>query len=214
MGDLLSNAPEEVRVEVRYVRHWCVGGWRAVCRLQDKILINPTLGSEHMEFTPPSVNFLQRAAKIRSGIFVISGPTGSGKSTTLEAMIRYVHDDEHNFMTMENPVEMRIKGAVQCDIRKHKYFPEFMKAGLRSDPDRFMVQEIRDLRSAELVIEAALTGHPVFTTLHANNAIQCIDRLRQIDIEPWKIAATLRAVSAQRLVKCLCSHCRISRRHF
>ncbi len=72
-----------------------------------------------------------------------------------------------------------------------------------------MIQEIRDLESAELVIEAALTGHPVFTTLHANSAIKCIDRLRQIQIPPWKIAATLRAVSAQRLVKCLCQHCRM-----
>ena len=145
---------------------------------------------------------------IPSGIIVMSGPTGSGKSTTLNAMLRELNRPEDNILTLENPVEDEIPGVIHCDIRPNE-FKAMIASFMRSDPDIILMGEVRDLDSAELAIEAAITGHKVLTTIHTPRASQIIERFEQIGIERWKIAQTLKAACAQRLIKLLCPACKV-----
>ena len=138
----------------------------------------------------------------------MSGPTGSGKSTTLNAMLRELNRPEDNILTLENPVEDEIPGVTHCDLRDSSEFKPMITSFMRSDPDIILMGEVRDRESAELAIEAAITGHKVLTTIHTPRASQIIERFEQLGIERWKIAQTLKAACAQRLVKLLCPACR------
>jgi type II secretory ATPase GspE/PulE/Tfp pilus assembly ATPase PilB-like protein len=138
----------------------------------------------------------------------MSGPTGSGKSTTLNAMLRELNHPEDNILTLENPVEDEIPGVTHCDLRDSTEFKPMITSFMRSDPDIILMGEVRDRESAELAIEAAITGHKVLTTIHTPRASQIIERFQQLGMERWKIAQTLKAACAQRLVKILCNNCR------
>jgi general secretion pathway protein E len=145
------------------------------------------------------------------GIILITGPTGSGKSTTLYATLEEINDGSSKIITVEEPVEYNIQGISQ--VQAHSdigyTFARALRAILRQDPDRIMVGEIRDLETAEIAVQAALTGHMVFSTIHTNDAIGAFPRLIDMGVEPFLVASSVRAVVAQRLVRQLCPHCSV-----
>ena len=145
-----------------------------------------------------------------SGVILIVGPTGSGKSTTMCAMIRELCREETNIMTLEDPVEYNIPGANQCQINEKTgmTFAVGLRSILRQDPDVISVGEIRDGETASIAVRAAITGHLVLSTLHTNDAVSTIGRLVDIGVEPYMIASALRGVVSQRLVRKICPHCR------
>ena len=148
--------------------------------------------------------------KNTSGVILLVGPTGSGKSTTLYAMIRDLARDEVNIVTLEDPVEYHIPGVSQCQINEKTgmTFANGLRSILRQDPDIISVGEIRDGETAGIAMRSAITGHLVMSTLHTNDAISAVYRLRDIGVEPWLIASALRGVISQRLVRKICPHCK------
>ena len=157
---------------------------------------------------PSSVkNIADWALTQRNGLIVITGPTGSGKTTTLHSALSSLNDTGKKILTAENPVEIHLEGAIQVEARKEIDFDfaSILKSFLRHDPDILMIGEIRDSETAQIAIQAALTGRLVFTTLHTNSAISAISRLTDLGIEPFYISSVLKASIAQRLVRVLCS---------
>ncbi len=149
-----------------------------------------------------------KAIEKPSGIVIITGPTGSGKSTTLVAALYYVIDPTVNVLTVEEPVEYLIHGARQLKLSHHMTFDQAMRGILRHDPDIVLVGEIRDLKTAEIAIKLANTGHLTFSTLHTNDAPSAISRLYKMGVEPFLIANAVNLIMAQRLVRRLCNNCR------
>ncbi len=197
-------------IDIRYERHRTYRGYHITMRLLDKGNINVTLGKGTLAFDDETMFALSKVMKIPAGIIVMSGPTGSGKSTTLNAILREMNRPEVNILTLENPVEDEVPGITHCDLRSPKEFKPMIASFMRSDPDIILMGEVRDLESAELAIEAAVTGHKVLTTIHTPRASQIIERFEQLGIERWKIAQTLKAACAQRLVKILCPYCKVA----
>jgi len=195
-------------IDIRYERHRTYRGYHVTMRLLDKSHINVTLGKGTLAFDDDTLFELGRVMKIPAGIIVMSGPTGSGKSTTLNAILRELNRPEVNILTLENPVEDEVPGITHCDLKSPKEFKPMISSFMRSDPDIILMGEVRDIESAELAIEAAVTGHKVLTTIHTPRASQIIERFEQLGIERWKIAQTLKAACAQRLVKLLCPYCK------
>ena len=142
----------------------------------------------------------------------VTGPTGSGKSTTLYAALHEINDEAVNICTIEDPVETRMAGVVQSQVNANidLKFSTLLRSLLRQDPDVILVGEIRDLETAKIATEAALTGHLVFSTLHTNNAIQAVVRLVELGIEPYMVAPSILAVLAQRLAARICENCKRS----
>ena len=195
-------------IDVRYERHRTYRGYHLTMRLLDKSNINVKLGKGSLAFDDETLFELNRVMKIPAGIIVMSGPTGSGKSTTLNAILRELNRPEVNILTLENPVEDEISGVTHCDLKSADEFKPMISSFMRSDPDIILMGEVRDIESAELAIEAAVTGHKVLTTIHCPRASQILERFEQLGIERWKIAQTLKAACAQRLIKVLCPHCK------
>ncbi|MDD2365524.1 MAG: type II secretion system ATPase GspE [Desulfuromonadaceae bacterium] len=183
-------------------------GERAVLRLLDKkkgVLSLSDIGlGEH------GVSTLERMLTRTSGIILVTGPTGSGKSTTLYASLNRVNSSEKNIITIEDPIEYQIRGIgqIQVNPKIDLTFASGLRSILRQDPDIIMVGEIRDTETAEIAIQASLTGHLVLSTLHTNDAATAVTRLVDMGIEPFMIASSLSAVIAQRLVRVICPHCR------
>lgn len=148
------------------------------------------------------------AIKKPYGLILLTGPTGSGKSTTLFAALQEINDPEINIMTVENPIEYVMDGVSQIQTGHKISFADALRSLLRHDPDVLMVGEIRDHETADVAVKAAMTGHMVFSTLHTNNAVSAVTRLIDIGCEPFLIGSTMTAVIAQRLVRRLCHHCR------
>ncbi|HBM78320.1 MAG TPA: general secretion pathway protein GspE [Verrucomicrobiales bacterium] len=196
-------------IDIRYERHRTYRGYHVTMRLLDKSHINVKLGKGSLAFDDETLFELNRVMEIPAGIIVMSGPTGSGKSTTLNAMLRELNRPEVNILTLENPVEDEIPGVTHCDLKSSSEFKPMITSFMRSDPDIILMGEVRDTESAELAIEAAVTGHKVLTTIHTPRASQIIERFEQLKIERWKIAQTLKAACAQRLIKVLCPECKI-----
>ena len=140
----------------------------------------------------------------------MTGPTGSGKTTTLYSALRELNDLEHKLITAEDPVEYDIDGIIQCQIKPdiELTFGRILRAMLRQDPDTILVGEIRDKETAEIAVQASLTGHLVFSTLHTNDAPSAIARLLDLGLEPFLITATLEGILAQRLVRKICHNCK------
>jgi general secretion pathway protein E len=185
-------------------------GERLVMRLQDRS--NVILGLQQLGFNDYSLDKLNNDLLERSyGIVLVTGPTGSGKSTTLYACLTKINTPTVNILTVEDPVEQRIHGIgqVQVNSKIGLTFAAGLRAFLRQDPDVIMVGEIRDLETAELAIQASLTGHLVFSTLHTNDAAGAFPRLMDFGCEPFLIATSLLGVVAQRLVRVLCPHCKL-----
>jgi type IV pilus assembly protein PilB len=145
-----------------------------------------------------------------NGIILVTGPTGSGKTTTLYACLNVLNTPDVKIITTEDPVELQIERLVQCQVHEEigLTFARCLRSILRQDPDIVMVGEIRDLETAQIAVEASLTGHLVLSTLHTNSAPETITRLLDMDVEPFLITASLEAVVAQRLVRAICRHCR------
>jgi type IV pilus assembly protein PilB len=145
-----------------------------------------------------------------NGIVLVTGPTGSGKTTTLYSSLSELNDIEDKIITTEDPVEYDIEGIVQCPIDTEigNTFAACLRAILRQDPDRILVGEIRDTETAEIAVQAALTGHMVFSTLHTNDAPATVTRLRDMGVPPFLITATVEAILAQRLVRRVCKNCK------
>jgi type IV pilus assembly protein PilB len=143
---------------------------------------------------------------------LVTGPTGSGKTTTLYAALMEIKNDEDKIITIEDPVEYQIKGITQIPVNEKKglTFARGLRSILRHDPDKIMVGEIRDQETAQIAINAALTGHLVFTTVHANNVLDVLGRFLNMGVEPYNFVSSLNCILAQRLVRIICPHCKIA----
>jgi len=153
---------------------------------------------------------IRRLLENHEGIILVTGPTGSGKTTTLYSCINQIKSEGVNIVTVEDPVELQIRGInqVQVDEKAKKTFPAALRAILRQDPDIIMVGEIRDLETAEMAVQSALTGHLVLSTLHTNDAPGAVARLLELGVPAYLLNATLNGVMGQRLVRTLCPHCK------
>ena len=168
------------------------------------------LGWTKSECCPPVFEQFKRLVDLPEGIVLVTGPTGSGKTTTLYSAICEMANDEINIMTIEDPVEYNLKGIAQIGVH-HKIKLDFatgLRHILRQDPDVIMVGEIRDKETAEIAIQAALTGHLVLSTLHTNDAPSAITRLVDMGIEPYLLSSCIVGVLAQRLVRRICPECK------
>jgi len=164
----------------------------------------PSLGLEE-----PQKKSLHHFLKAKQGIILVTGPTGSGKTTSLYTMLNHLNQPGINILTVEDPIEYEIEGISQTQAHKaiDYTFANALRAFLRQDPDVIFIGEIRDTETAQIAIRAALTGHLVLSTLHTNNSVETISRLLDMGIEPFLLAASLRLVIAQRLVRTLCQEC-------
>jgi general secretion pathway protein E len=144
-------------------------------------------------------------------MLLVTGPTGSGKTTTLYAAIQEINTGDDKIITIEDPVEYQLPGVVQIPVndRKGLSFARGLRSILRHDPDRVMVGEIRDPETAQIAVQAALTGHLVFSTVHANNALDVIGRFMHMGLDLYNVVSALNAVMAQRLLRLVCTHCRV-----
>jgi type IV pilus assembly protein PilB len=207
-GRISLNAVTAGRtLDIRVATLPTVEGESVVMRLLDKSRRAPTLAelglSDAMQVT------MRQLAHRPTGALLVTGPTGSGKSTTLYAVLSEINRPEINIITVEDPVEYRLPGVnqVQINTRAGLTFANALRSILRSDPDVVMVGEIRDGETAKISIEAALTGHLVLSTLHTNDAPSTISRLNEMGVEPFLTGAAVSAVLAQRLARKLCAHC-------
>ncbi len=155
---------------------------------------------------------LKRVLQLKSGLFLVCGPTGSGKTTTLYSLLKEINTPSINIITLEDPVEYQMAGMNQCDIKtKSKFhFADGLKAVLRQDPDIILVGEIRDAETAEIATRASITGHLVFSSIHANSTIGTIVRLINMGLEPYLVSYALVGVIAQRLVRRICPNCKVA----
>jgi len=203
----IAGREVDVRVSLLPTAH----GERVVMRLLDRgsaMLTLPELG-----MSPPQLKLMKEVITAPHGIVLVTGPTGSGKSTTLYAALMEVDRKNRNVMTIEDPIEYQIEGVGQMQVQPKigVTFAAGLRSILRQDPDIVMIGEIRDLETAEIAIQASLTGHLVFATLHTNDALSAILRLQDMGLEPYLVASSLNMVQAQRLVRRLCPHCREQR---
>jgi type IV pilus assembly protein PilB len=152
----------------------------------------------------------RRYIKEPYGMVLVTGPTGSGKTTTLYAGVSEIKNDEDKIITIEDPVEYQIKGITQIPVNEKKglTFARGLRSILRHDPDKIMVGEIRDQETAQIAINAALTGHLVFTTVHANNVLDVLGRFLNMGVEPYNFVSALNCILAQRLVRVICVYCK------
>ncbi|MGH9363325.1 MAG: GspE/PulE family protein, partial [Thermoanaerobaculia bacterium] len=185
-----------------------VSGEKIVLRILDKS--KAITGPGELGFLAETEEVFRQLISSPYGIFLITGPTGSGKTTTLYSALNEINGRDMNIVTLEDPVEYRLHGINQTQVnpRAGLTFASGLRASLRQDPDVIMVGEIRDLETAETAVHAALTGHLVFSTLHTNDASSTVVRLVDMGIEPFLISTSLVGVAAQRLVRRLCPHCR------
>ncbi|VAV88863.1 General secretion pathway protein E [hydrothermal vent metagenome] len=181
---------------------------RVVMRILDKD--SAAISLDLLGLSDEASAILTGALKEPNGIILVTGPTGSGKTTTLYASLKQLNDGSRNILTVEDPVEYAVEGIGQTQVNAKVglTFAAGLRAILRQDPDVVMVGEIRDKETADIAVQAALTGHLVLSTVHTNDAVGAITRMRDMKVEPFLLASTVRAVIAQRLVRRLCEHCR------
>ena len=185
-----------------------IAGEGAVLRVLDRSAVSLDLDALGLE--PEDARTLRELCDLPHGIVLVTGPTGSGKTTTLYAMLSEINDPSTKIITVEDPVEYDIEGLVQVPINDEigVTYAKVLRTVLRQDPDKILIGEIRDPETASTAVEASLTGHTVFATVHTNDAPSAVTRLVDMGIEPFLITATLEAVVAQRLVRCVCEDCR------
>ena len=200
----VAGKPVDVRVSTVPAGH----GERVVLRLLDKQAGRLDLGRLGMDDT--TLARVDRMIREPHGIVLITGPTGSGKTTTLYAALSRLNANAQNIMTVEDPIEYALDGISQIQVnpRIEMTFARALRTILRQDPDVVMIGEIRDLETAQIAVQASLTGHLVFATLHTNDAVSAVTRLVDMGVEPFLLASSLLGVGAQRLVRPLCLDCR------
>jgi type IV pilus assembly protein PilB len=196
------------RVDIRVVTLPLVYGESVVLRILDKGVTVQNLESLGME--PAELGRFERAIAKPNGAVLVTGPTGSGKSTTLYGALSVLNDGERSILTIEDPVEQRMAGVKQMQIapKAGVTFDVGLRSMLRADPDVIMVGEIRDRETAHIAVEAALTGHLVLSTLHTRDAPSALGRLMDMGIEPFLVSSAIDCIVAQRLVRMLCTHCK------
>ncbi|MEO6028141.1 MAG: type II secretion system ATPase GspE [Candidatus Binatia bacterium] len=183
-------------------------GERVVLRLLDRA--STLLGLEELGLTGRNLAYVDRLIRQSHGIILVTGPTGSGKTTTLYAALSTINSTERNIITIEDPIEYQLEGVGQMQVspKIDLTFANGLRSILRQDPDVIMVGEIRDSETAEIAIQAALTGHLVFSTLHTNDSASAVTRLVEMGTEPFLVSSSVLAVMAQRLLRRVCDQCR------
>jgi general secretion pathway protein E len=209
--------PQDGRISIRVsgkdldIRVSCLPG------VHGESIVMRLLHKEHKEFSLAKIGMakdhLETFSKLAQepyGIILVTGPTGSGKSTTLKATLEHIKDGKRKIITVEDPVEYNIPGVTQVQTKSEigYTFGKALRSILRQDPDVIMIGEIRDLETAQIAVQASLTGHMVFSTLHTNDSLTAFTRLIDMGLEPFLVASSVREVMAQRLVRRLCQHCR------
>jgi len=196
------------KLDLRISTFPVVGGENVVVRVLDKAQIK--VGLENLGFFDKDIEKLSDSLQLPFGMILVTGPTGSGKTTTLYSCLSMINTVSRNIITLEDPVEYQLPLARQCQInvKAGLTFASGLRSILRQDPDVILVGEMRDTETAELAIRAALTGHLVFSTIHTNDAISSIARLMDMGIDPFLISSTLDSIIAQRLVRSLCQECK------
>ena len=190
-----------------------VHGEDAVIRILDKESLSEQFTSLRLDvlgFDEKELTRFRRFIREPYGMVLVTGPTGSGKTTTLYAALSEIKSEEDKIITIEDPVEYQLRGITQIPVNEKKglTFARGLRSILRHDPDKIMVGEIRDAETADIAIQSALTGHLVFTTVHANNVIDVLGRFLNMKIEPYNFVSALNCVQAQRLVRTICTHCK------
>jgi general secretion pathway protein E len=206
IGIRIGDREVDIRVSIIPIAY----GERAVLRLLDKEHL--LLDLNQLGFSPAQRQRFDQLIRLSHGILLVTGPTGSGKTTTLYAALNQINSPDKNILTIEDPIEYQLKGIGQMQVnpRIQLTFASSLRSILRQDPDVILVGEIRDAETAEISIHASLTGHLVFSTLHTNDAPGAVTRLIDMGIEPFLVASSIVAIVAQRLVRTICSACRQS----
>ena len=216
------RVPQDGRFRVRYKSRLIdfrvsimptIHGEDAVLRVLDKESMSEKFAKLSLEVVGFAENDLvkfRRYIKEPYGMVLVTGPTGSGKTTTLYAALSEIKNDEDKIITIEDPVEYQVKGITQIPVNEKKglTFARGLRSILRHDPDKIMVGEIRDQETAQIAINAALTGHLVFTTVHANNVLDVLGRFLNMGVEAYNFVSALNCILAQRLVRVICTHCK------
>jgi general secretion pathway protein E len=204
IGIKIAGRTVDIRVSVLPTSH----GERVVLRLLDKG--TKLFGLEEIGLDADQLRTMDQIIRMSHGILLVTGPTGSGKSTTLYGALSKINSPDINIITIEDPIEYQIKGIGQIQINPkiNLTFANGLRSILRQDPDVIMVGEIRDVETAEIAIHASLTGHLVFSTLHTNDAAGAVTRLIDMGIEPFLVSSSLIGIMAQRLVRLICPDCR------
>src|SRR5947209_6019612 len=214
--------PQDGRFRVRYKSRLIdfrvsvmptIHGEDAVLRVLDKESMSEKFAKLSLDvvgFSDLDLTKFRRYIKEPYGMVLVTGPTGSGKTTTLYAALSEIKNDEDKIITIEDPVEYQIKGITQIPVNEKKglTFARGLRSILRHDPDKIMVGEIRDQETAQIAINSALTGHLVFTTVHANNVLDVLGRFLNMGVEPYNFVSALNCIPAQRLVRVICDHCK------
>ncbi len=214
--------PQDGRFRVRYKSRLIdfrvsimptIHGEDAVLRVLDKESMSEKFAKLSLDvvgFSDDDLVKFRRYIKEPYGMVLVTGPTGSGKTTTLYAAVSEIKNDEDKIITIEDPVEYQIKGITQIPVNEKKglTFARGLRSILRHDPDKIMVGEIRDQETAQIAINAALTGHLVFTTVHANNVLDVLGRFLNMGVEPYNFVSALNCILAQRLVRVICNYCK------
>jgi general secretion pathway protein E len=189
-----------------------IHGEDAVIRILDKramVQANGSLTMESLGFEDSAIDVLRQLAREPYGMLLVTGPTGSGKTTTLYAALTEINNGRDKIITIEDPVEYQLPGILQIPVNEKKglSFAKGLRSILRHDPDKIMVGEIRDQETAEIAVQSALTGHLVLTTVHANNVFDVFGRFNHMGIDPYAFVSALNGIWAQRLVRTICPHC-------
>jgi type IV pilus assembly protein PilB len=200
----LDDREVDFRVSVLPIAH----GGKVVLRLLDKS--NLSIGLDHLGFFPESIKLFEEAVKRPYGMLLVTGPTGSGKTTTLYSVLTQLNQPTKNLITVEDPVEYLVEGItqVQVHVEVGLTFAAGLRALLRQSPDIVMIGEIRDFETADIAMKASLTGQLVLSTLHTNDAASAVTRLIDMGVEPFLVASSVSLIEAQRLVRTLCTTCR------
>src|SRR5712692_1863063 len=217
-----KRVPQDGRFRVRYKGRLIdfrvsimptIHGEDAVLRVLDKESMSEKFAKLSLDvvgFSDADLVKFRRYISEPYGMVLVTGPTGSGKTTTLYAALSEIKNDEDKIITIEDPVEYQVKGITQIPVNEKKglTFARGLRSILRHDPDKIMVGEIRDQETAQIAINAALTGHLVFTTVHANNVLDVLGRFLNMGVEPYNFVSALNCILAQRLVRIICNHCK------
>ncbi|MBI2815664.1 MAG: type II/IV secretion system protein [Acidobacteria bacterium] len=221
------RVPQDGRFRVRYKNRYIdfrvsimpsIHGEDAVLRVLDKESMSEkfrTLTLDVVGFSDVDIKKFRRYISEPYGMVLVTGPTGSGKTTTLYAALNEIRTDEDKIITIEDPVEYQLRGITQIPVNEKKglTFARGLRSILRHDPDKIMVGEIRDNETAQIAIQSALTGHLVFTTVHANNVVDVLGRFLNMGVEPYNFVSSLNCILAQRLVRVICDSCKTEVRY-
>ncbi len=189
-------------------------GEDAVVRVLDKQALTDHIKGlrlDYLGFDETAIQVLRRLSREPYGMLLVTGPTGSGKTTTLYAVITEINSGQDKIITIEDPIEYQLTGVLQIPVNEKKglTFARGLRSILRHDPDKILVGEIRDPETAQIAVQSALTGHLVFTTVHANNVFDVIGRFMHMGVDPYSFVSALNGILAQRLVRIICPHCKV-----